>query len=85
MPHFSFGIVLLDYFTAGVANELLDVSSTFAMVCLIVSIPVYIGLYMYLDAVIPNEFGIAKTCCFCLRKRHLEAPDEAVNDSEPAA
>ena len=36
--------------------------------CLILECPIYYLLYMYLDQVIPDTYGISKSCCFCLRK-----------------
>jgi hypothetical protein len=36
---------------------------------------------MYLDAIIPNEFGIRQNCCFCLKKNKL-APSFEEEDEE---
>lgn len=39
-----------------------------AWISLILNIPLYFGLYVYLDQILPNTFGIKKDCCFCLKK-----------------
>ena len=79
LPHFSFGIVILDFFTAGAALALFGIKVAHAWVALVLSIPFYLGLYLYLDAIIPNEYGIARSCCFCLR-REKRAQDEVQNE-----
>lgn len=68
LPHFSFGIVILDFFTRGAALALFGIKVAYAWLALVFSIPLYLGLYFYLDAIIPNEYGIAISCCFCLRR-----------------
>jgi hypothetical protein len=40
-----------------------------AWAALILSLPAYYLLYIYLDQVVPNTFGISKSCCFCFKKR----------------
>ena len=34
---------------------------------MLVTIPVYFCLYVYLDAVVPNAYGIASPWCFCVK------------------
>ena len=46
-----------------------------AWAALILSLPVYYLLYVYLDQVVPNTFGISKSCCFCFKKRRAAAND----------
>jgi hypothetical protein len=46
-----------------------------AWAALILSLPAYYFLYVYLDQVVPNTFGISKNCCFCLKKRR-SAPND---------
>jgi len=42
-------------------------------------------LYMYLDAIMPNAFGIRESCCFCLKKKRkipqFDADEEEGNDA----
>jgi len=74
MPHFSFGRILLEYLIDDGANKL--------FFKLIIPLPLhrawwasvattvgYFLLYLYLDAIIPNAYGIAKPCCFCLKSK----------------
>ena len=44
-------------------------SSNFAWISLIIQTPLYLLLYLYFDSVVPNNFGIARPCCFCFKKR----------------
>ena len=68
-PHFSFGIIILDYFVENGAELTMGLDVTYAWIALVSSIPFYFLLYIYLDAIIPNAFGIALRPCFCLRKQ----------------
>ena len=52
---------------------------TYAWIALTTSIPLYFLMYMYLDAIIPNEFGIAMSPCFCLKKRKLSESRKRAN------
>merc|ERR1711893_403282 len=37
---------------------------------------------MYLESILPNTFGVSKTCCFCLRgRRQQEDIDEEARQS----
>lgn len=69
LPHFSFGVISADFFSGGNAQLLLGVDPTWAWVALILTTPAYILLYVYLDQVIPNEFGISKPCLYPCRKQ----------------
>jgi len=46
-----------------------------AWAALILSLPAYYFLYVYLDQVVPNTFGISKSCCFCFKKRRTATDD----------
>lgn len=41
-------------------------------IAVILSMPAYYGLYVYLDQIIPDTYGIAQSCCFCLRLKRRE-------------
>jgi hypothetical protein len=49
----------------------------YAWGALTLNIPFYFLLYLYLDAIIPDTYGIAKPCCFCLRRKRRS--DEPTN------
>ena len=40
-----------------------------AWVCLTATVPLYFFLYLYMDAIIPDTYGIAKGFCFCLKRK----------------
>jgi hypothetical protein len=46
-----------------------------AWAALILSLPAYYFLYVYLDQIVPNTFGISKSCCFCFKKRRAAIDD----------
>jgi hypothetical protein len=72
LPHFTFGIVLFEFFIDHGLPTLvyrvimpLRIGPVWTANCL--TIVIYLGLYIYLDAIIPNKYGIAQSCCFCLK------------------
>lgn len=56
-----------------------------AWVCLAFQAPVWFMVHLYLENIMPDNYGISKSCCFCLRscskpeateeKEVLELPD----------
>ncbi len=70
LPQFSFGVIILDGFFTNGAKTFLDLNVIPAWICLFLSTPCYFGLYVYLDSIIPNAFGIRLECCFCCKKKH---------------
>ena len=40
----------------------------FAWTMLILNLPLWIFIYLYLDAIMPSEYGISKHPCFCFKK-----------------
>jgi ATP-binding cassette, subfamily A (ABC1), member 3 len=79
-PHFSFGMIILDFFTAGGATYIMGLKVIYAWIALVLTVPVYLGLYAYLDAVIPSTYGIHRHWLFCCRKSkqmELEEEEEA--------
>ncbi len=49
LPHFSYGVLVLDFFSTGLAPKLLGVNPIYAWISLALSIPCYIAIYVYLD------------------------------------
>lgn len=58
IPNFSFGVIALEIYVPGGALKLLGVNVTVAWTCLALATPFYLIVYVYLDAVIPNVYGI---------------------------
>ncbi len=50
----------------------IDTSLAAAWICLILNLPLHYGLYIYLDQVMPDTYGIRKHPLFCLRRRRNE-------------
>jgi hypothetical protein len=70
LPHFTYGMILLDFLTDDgipkMAFKLLmphDMRIVWFMN--VFTIFVYFTLYYYLDAIVPNKYGIAYPPCFC--------------------
>ena len=67
IPNFPFTVIFIntiktasfEYFTA--TNEV-------AWVCLIVQVPIWFLIHLYLEAILPDNYGISKPCCFCCVK-----------------
>ena len=76
MPNFSFSVIILEYFIKGGPKFLLGLDVTLAWWCLGLATPFYILLYMYLDGVIPNAYGIRENFCFCVRSRKARRDEE---------
>jgi ABC-type multidrug transport system fused ATPase/permease subunit len=66
LPHFPFCVAMLDFYFDNGAETLLGLSTDFAYVALGINVVGYYLLYEYLDAIIPNAYGISKSCCCCL-------------------
>ena len=50
---------------------------------LVLLLPIYYFLHIYLESVLPDAYGINETCCFCLRGK--KKPVEEENDEEGLA
>ena len=90
MPHFSFSVIMLQFYIEGGPKYLMHLDVDFAWYCLIGATPFYILLYMYMDGIIPNAFGISESLCFCLKCRRTprnanwqqqERDEEALNSN----
>ena len=58
IPHFPYSVILLDFFFKDGAKLFLGLNITYAYFALIANVVGWYILYEYLDAVIPNAFGI---------------------------
>jgi hypothetical protein len=66
--------------------DLYYVNTNFAWLFLLVSIPLWFLIYMYLDAVVPSEYGINKHPCFCCRREEkVEVYDNSDMESGNAS
>jgi hypothetical protein len=66
LPHFPFCVAMLDFYFENGAQELLGLNVNVAYVALGINVVMWYALYEYLDAIIPNAYGISKGWCCCL-------------------
>lgn len=52
------------------------VSEGWAWATLVLLTPIYFMLHIYLEAIIPDAYGVTESCCFCFRKRQANTDDE---------
>ena len=46
-----------------------DIEAYVAWIALVLQCPVYFMLHLYIEAIIPDNYGIAKSCCFCCKRK----------------
>ena len=68
-PNFSFSVCMLEIYMPGKALTLLNVNPKMALLAQVLTIPIYLALYIYLDEVTPNTYGVRKTLCFCCQRK----------------
>ena len=64
LPTFPTTVIVAD-----MAESSLNISLPIAWAVLVLQAPMYFLLYVYLDQVMPDTYGISKSCCFCLRRK----------------
>jgi len=71
---------------ADVNPPFVSLNNTAAWVFLALDVLIWLGLFMWLDQVLPDTYGIAKHPCFCLRKKHRSLGNVAnsVNEGDAA-
>jgi ABC-type multidrug transport system fused ATPase/permease subunit len=86
LPWFPFEVIVLETIYNGGVKVFLKLDVEYAWIALCLQPIVYFILYLYLDEVIPNAFGISKSCFYCLRCRRPPpaAKDPAIEeDADP--
>ena len=58
------------------------ISATVAWISLYLCIPLWFAIYIYLDSVMPNTYGVQKHPCFCIRKEDKKRNSYEPNDVE---
>ena len=66
IPHFSYGVTLLDFFFKNGASKFLGLKSELAYIALGSSVVFWYVMYEYFDSIIPNAYGISKGFCCCI-------------------
>jgi len=67
LPWFPFQVVAFESIYRGGAKQFMRIEPGWAWVCLCAQPIVYFWIYLYLDNVIPNSYGISKSLFYCLR------------------
>jgi hypothetical protein len=62
-------------------NNFFTVPVSVAWIFQVLLPPVYFMLHIYIENVVPNTFGVSKTCCFCLKKKKEEVQVEEYRQS----
>lgn len=70
-PHFPSTVVVCK-----MANLQIDIDGYIAVASLILQAPFYYFVYIYLDAVMPDTYGIKRSACFCLRRKRSSPRSE---------
>lgn len=76
---------MLEFYIRGGPKLLLGLDVNVAWWCLGLATPFYLIIYMYLDGIIPNAFGIRESLCFCFKsskKPTFNENDELIQDEE---
>jgi ATP-binding cassette subfamily A (ABC1) protein 3 len=73
MPNFSFSVIMLEFYIKGGPKLLFGLDVTVAWWSLVLATPFYLLVYMYLDGIIPNAFGIRESPLFCFKCRNKRA------------
>lgn len=84
MPNFSFSVIMLQFYIKGGPQILMGLDVNVAWYCLIAATPFYLLVYMYLDGIIPNAFGIRENLCFCFKRTKKARFDADYQDEEAA-
>ena len=63
-PQFPFTVIMVNLLdTTGL--EFFEVSDGVSWFFLIISTPVYFLAHLYVEAIMPDNYGISSKCCFC--------------------
>jgi hypothetical protein len=82
MPQWSYSMIMMQLMVPNYLMDYMGYSAVWAWLSLILSIVVFFCAYLYLDAVMPNTFGIAQHWCFCLqKKKRVESDFDNINTS----
>ena len=66
LPTFPYTVIICELFQPG--NGFFVVPTSVAWICLVLLIPIYFYVHLYLEAIIPDAYGITKPCCFCFKR-----------------
>lgn len=82
MPTFPFEVILADIFKVEGGPEFFETSPTVAWIVLALQTPIYFFIHIYLDAIIPDSYGVTQPCFYCLKRRRSEDDQQEQLDSD---
>jgi uncharacterized membrane protein YwaF len=63
-PSFSFTVVIVNILEES-PEQYFTASNALAWICLVIVCPLYYLLHLYVESIMPDNYGISKSCCFC--------------------
>jgi hypothetical protein len=79
LPNFPFITIVCSTYEPD--NTYFTVPVWVAWACLVLQIPAYFSLHLWLENVMPNEFGVRKTCFYCCQKsKTIDIEQEPAED-----
>jgi len=82
LPWFPFEVIVLECIYKGGVEFWLGMNVNHAWIGLCAQPIVFYLVYLYLDNVIPNAFGISRDCFFCLRCKRRQRTDRDTRASQ---
>lgn len=82
MPTFPFEVVLTEIFKFESDDpniptlEFFNINAGVAWAFLVLLTPIYFFLHIWLEAIIPDAYGVTESCCFCFRSSRVHRHDE---------
>ena len=76
LPTFPFEVILADIFQIPGSMVYFETSPTIAWVVLAIQTPIYFFIHIYLDAIIPDSYGVTQTCFYCCKRRRSQGSDD---------
>ena len=81
LPNFPWTVIAIDYLKAGQVS-FFEVDTAIAWVCLALQTPFWFMVHLYLENIMPDNYGISKSCCFCFRSCGKSETTEESNANE---
>jgi hypothetical protein len=68
LPNFPWTVIVIDILTENNLDfQFYEAKIEVAWVLLALQAPFWFMVHLYLENIIPNSYGISKSCCFCFR------------------
>lgn len=74
LPTFPFTVQIAHIFEPD--NTYFGVSVSVAWIVAVCLSPVYFFLHIYLENIVPNTFGVSRSCCYCFSRKNAQNPED---------